>query len=138
MTEIISPQPPTLEDLRARRDEILEIAARRGARNVRVFGSVARGDADGRSDVDFLVDMDRGRSLFDMGGLLMDLSELLECEVDVATENVFPAIRAGHPEIPWQEAVGTRNILRDDGLWERGGCLGQLRPRAHITAYSSV
>jgi predicted nucleotidyltransferase len=86
MSGAISRNPPTLEELRARRDEILEIAARRGAQNLRVFGSIARGDADGRSDVDFLVDMDRGRSLFDMGGLLMDLSELLECEVDVVTE----------------------------------------------------
>ena len=86
MTETISHRPPTLEELRARRDEILEIAARCGARNLRVFGSVARGDADGRSDVDFLVEMELGRSLFDMGELLMDLQDLLGVEVDVVTE----------------------------------------------------
>ena len=86
MTETISQKPPTLEELRARRDEILEIAASCGARNVRVFGSVARGDADGWSDVDFLVEMEPGRSLFDMGELLMDLQDLLGVEVDVVTE----------------------------------------------------
>ena len=74
------------ELLQDQREEILRIAAKHGARNVRVFGSVVRHDADDRSDVDFLVDMDRGRSLFDLGGLLMDLSDLLACEVDVVTE----------------------------------------------------
>jgi len=68
------------------RQEILDIAARNGARNVRVFGSVARGDADAMSDIDFLVDMEPGRSLLDLGGLLMDLRDLLRCEVDVVTE----------------------------------------------------
>jgi len=68
------------------REEILALAARRGAHNVRVFGSVARGEADADSDLDILVDMEPGRSLFDLGGLLMDLQELLDCEVDVVTE----------------------------------------------------
>ena len=86
MTGVTTRTPPSLEELRARRAEILDIAARRGARNVRVFGSVVRQDADDRSDVDFLVDMDEGRSLFDLGGLLMDLSDLLACKVDVITE----------------------------------------------------
>jgi len=53
---------------------------------VRVFGSVARGDADEESDVDFLVTLEPGRSLLDLGGLLMELSELLGREVDVVTE----------------------------------------------------
>ena len=52
-----------IEELRNRRDEILRIAAEHGARHVRVFGSVARGDADERSDIDFLVDLETGRSL---------------------------------------------------------------------------
>jgi len=86
MSETTTRRAPTFEELRARRDEILEIAARCGARNLRVFGSVVRGDADDRSDVDFLVDMDQGRSLFDMGELLMDLQNLLGVEVDVVTE----------------------------------------------------
>ena len=75
-----------LDELRRRREDILRVAAARGARNVRVFGSVARGEADGDSDVDFLVDMEKGRSLFDLGGLLVDLQGLLQCNVDVATE----------------------------------------------------
>lgn len=76
----------TLEQLRAdHRDAILALAARYGARNVRVFGSVARGEATDRSDVDFLVDMDKGRGLFDLGGLLMDLSDAIGRPVDVAT-----------------------------------------------------
>jgi len=80
-----------LEELRARRDEILRVAAKRGARHVRVFGSVARGDADDRSDVDFLVDLEQGRSLLDLGGLLMDLQELLGHRVDVVTERGLKA-----------------------------------------------
>jgi hypothetical protein len=77
----------TLKDLMAnRRSDILAIAARHGARNVRVFGSLARGEAGPNSDVDVLVDLEPGRSLLDLGGLLMDLQELLGCRVDVATE----------------------------------------------------
>ena len=69
-----------------KRDAILALAAKYGASNVRVFGSVAEGEATEASDVDFLVDMEPGRSLFDMGGLLMDLQELLGRKVDVVTE----------------------------------------------------
>jgi uncharacterized protein len=77
----------TLDELRrTRRDEILRLAARRGARNVRVFGSVARGEAGPESDLDLLVDMDPGRSLFDLGGFLVDVEEALGCHVDVVTE----------------------------------------------------
>jgi len=68
------------------RNRILAIAAGYGASNVRVFGSVARGEADDQSDVDFLVDLEEGRSLFDLGGLLMDLQSLLGRKVDVVTE----------------------------------------------------
>lgn len=82
------------ELLKEKREEILSVAAKHGARNVRVFGSVARGKADTRSDVDFLVDMEPGRSLLDMGGLLMDLRKLLGREVDVVTErSLKPRIR---------------------------------------------
>ncbi|HZR93725.1 MAG TPA: nucleotidyltransferase family protein [Gaiellaceae bacterium] len=80
-------RPPTLEELRARRDEIVEIAAESGASNIAVFGSVARGEADEASDVDFLVDLDASRSLFDLGRLLADLRDLLGCEVDVVTRS---------------------------------------------------
>ena len=73
------------ELLQEKREEILQIAARHGARNVRVFGSVARGEADERSDIDFLVEMERGRSLFDHVALIRDLERALALHVDVAT-----------------------------------------------------
>lgn len=74
------------EILKSRRGEILKLAARHGIREIRVFGSVARGEARPDSDVDFLVKTEEGRSLFDLGGFLTDLQELLGCEVDVVTE----------------------------------------------------
>ena len=82
----------TVELLKEKREEILRIAAKHGARNVRVFGSVARGEARRESDVDFLVDMEAGRTLLDMGGLLMDLRELLGRDVDVITERGLKAL----------------------------------------------
>jgi predicted nucleotidyltransferase len=76
-----------IEDLlRDKRDEILNIAARHGASNVRVFGSVARGEATAQSDVDFLVELERGRSLLDHAALMIDLEGLLGRRVDIATE----------------------------------------------------
>lgn len=77
-------RPPTLAELRARRDEILEVAAANRARNVRVFGSVVRGEARLGSDVDFLVEFEPGASLMDLSGLHLDLEELLGCPVHVA------------------------------------------------------
>lgn len=74
------------ERLEAKREDILRLAEQYGAHNVRVFGSVARGEDDEQSDIDLLVDMEPGRSLLDLGALLMDLRELLECKVDVVTE----------------------------------------------------
>ena len=79
------------ELLRSKREEILRLASRHGARNVRVFGSVARGEADELSDVDLLVDLEPGRSLLDLGGLLMDLRDLLRRNVDVVTERGLKA-----------------------------------------------
>lgn len=73
------------ETLRARRDEILRIAARHGAQNLRVFGSVARGEDDESSDIDLLVDMEPGRTLFDLGGLNADLEALLRRRIDLVT-----------------------------------------------------
>lgn len=72
-------------ELRTRRDEILRLARKYGAHDVRVFGSVARGDAAADSDVDFLVELDPGRSLFDLGGLLMELQDILGRSVDIVT-----------------------------------------------------
>jgi predicted nucleotidyltransferase len=74
------------ELLQEKREEILRIASKRGAKNIRVFGSVARGEADSESDIDLLVDLEPGRSLFDLGGLLMDLQDLLDHKVDIVTE----------------------------------------------------
>jgi uncharacterized protein len=74
------------ELLQAKREDILRIAAKYGASNVRVFGSVARGEADSESDIDLLVNMEPGRSLLDLCGLLIDLEELLGRKVDVVTE----------------------------------------------------
>lgn len=74
------------ELLREKRQEILTIAAKHGAYNVRVFGSVARGEADEKSDVDILVDAGPEISSWFPAGLIIDLEELLGCEVDVVTE----------------------------------------------------
>lgn len=71
------------ELLESKRDEILEIAARHGAHNVRIFGSVARGEATPESDLDFLVELEPGRSLLDHVALLQDLESLLGRKVDL-------------------------------------------------------
>jgi predicted nucleotidyltransferase len=77
----------TLDTLRTdSRDEIVRRAARRGARNRRVFGSVARGEANQNSDLDLLVDWEPGRSLLDHSGLVQDVQELLGIKVHVGTE----------------------------------------------------
>lgn len=75
------------ELIRQHRKDILRLAAQHGARDIRVFGSVARNMADDKSDVDFLVELDAGRSLLDLGGLQYDLEELLGCRVDLTTES---------------------------------------------------
>jgi predicted nucleotidyltransferase len=86
---------PMLQDLRARRADILRIAAQRGATSVKVFGSAARGDETAESDIDLLVRMEPGRSLLDLGGLLMDLQQLLGRDVDVVTEgSLRPSMRS--------------------------------------------
>jgi len=74
------------QELQAKREEILKIAAKHGAYNVRIFGSVARGEADKESDVDILVELGPDRSLLDLGGFLTDLEDLLGRRVDVVTE----------------------------------------------------
>lgn len=85
----------TLETLRRdKRAEILRLAGIHGCRNVRVFGSVATGESNLSSDVDFIVDLDRGRGLLDLGGLLSDLHDLLGVDIDlVESESIHPYIR---------------------------------------------
>lgn len=80
--------------LRDKRDAILKLAAKFGASRIRLFGSYARGEADDASDVDFLVDLEPGRSLFDLGGLQYELEQLIGRRVDVVTEKgLKPRIR---------------------------------------------
>ena len=68
------------------RQAILRLAEDHGARNVRVFGSIARGHAGPDSDVDLLVEMELGRTLLDFVGLWQDLEELLRCKVDLLSD----------------------------------------------------
>ena len=75
-----------LDQVRSQREAVLRLAAKYGARNVRVFGSVARGEAGPSSDLDVLVDFEPGRSLLDLTGFEIDLEELLGCQVDVVVE----------------------------------------------------
>ena len=82
------------ELLRLKKKEIKQIARKHGARNLRVFGSVARGEAAEGSDLDLLVEMEPGRSLLDLVAIKQDLEELLGCKVDVVTEAaVSPYLR---------------------------------------------
>jgi uncharacterized protein len=84
-----------LDILREKREEILQIATKHGAFNVRVFGSVVRGEETPESDIDFLVDYDLEKiTPWFPGGLLMDLQDLLGRKVDVLTEpSISPRIR---------------------------------------------
>lgn len=85
-------QAPTMRMLRARREEILEAAERHGASNVRVYGSVARGEARPMSDIDVLVDMEAGRSLLDLAALHIELEEIVGYTVEIGTD-VKPRMR---------------------------------------------
>ena len=80
--------------LRLERARILQVAAEHGARNIRVFGSVARGEEHEASDVDLLVDLASGRTLLDLVGLRVALADLLGIDVDVTTLDMLkPAVR---------------------------------------------
>ena len=84
----------TLDSLRHERKAAIDHLARKhGVRNIRVFGSVARGDNQAASDVDFLVEFDKDRALFDLIAFRLDLRELLGVEVDVVTPNSLRYIR---------------------------------------------
>lgn len=76
------------------RDDILRISAAHGASNLRVFGSVSRGEASSKSDIDLLINLEPGRTLLDVIAIKQDLEDLLGCKVDVVTEDaVSPYIR---------------------------------------------
>lgn len=82
------------EILQEKREEILKIAGKYGAHNIRLFGSSARGTAGPESDIDFLIELEPGRSLLDHAALLIELEKLLGCGVDVVTEkSLKPRIR---------------------------------------------
>jgi len=107
--------PPSLEQLRQRREEVIAIAARFGAGNVRVIGSVARGTAAPTSDVDFLVTLRPERSLLDLGGLQVALEDLLGCPVHVVTDGHAPsATPTGTPSDDREERLLAR--LRADAV----------------------
>ncbi|WP_460195149.1 nucleotidyltransferase family protein [Thermosynechococcus sp. FA-CM-4201] len=81
---------PSLDLLRQKRSEILAVAEKHGAKNVKIFGSVARGEADENSDIDFLVDYDLNKiSPWFPSGLVIDLENLLGCKVDVVTVDML-------------------------------------------------
>ncbi len=77
------------QKLQDNRDQILRIATQYGAKNVKVFGSVARGEAQLDSDLDLLVKLDPNRSLLDLIAIKQDLEDLLGCQVDVVTETAI-------------------------------------------------
>jgi predicted nucleotidyltransferase len=82
------------EDFEVHRNDILTVARHHGANNVRVFGSVARGDSVLGSDLDLLIDLEEGRSLLDLIAIEQDLEDLLGCKVDVVTDrSLSPYIR---------------------------------------------
>lgn len=89
-----NPSVPRLAFVKGHRREVLQIAARRGGANVRLFGSVLRGDDTQDSDIDLLISFRPGTSIFDRGGLLMELREALGCPVDVVSDKtIHPSIR---------------------------------------------
>jgi len=77
----------TEELLKEKRKAVLSLAGKHGARNVRVFGSVARGESGAESDIDLLVKMEEGRSLLDLSALTLELRDLLGVKVDVVSED---------------------------------------------------
>ena len=84
------------ETVREKRQEILKIAARHGAGNIRLFGSLARGEEKAGSDVDLLVEMEEGRSLMDLSHLLQDIEELLGCPVHVVEPEALHRVIREH------------------------------------------
>lgn len=90
------------EDILKHRDEIIAVARRYGASDIRIFGSVARGDTTEKSDLDLIVRFEPGRTLLDHGGLLMDLRDLLRMKVDVIDEG---ALSGRFEQIVQREAI---------------------------------
>ncbi|MGB5592563.1 MAG: nucleotidyltransferase family protein, partial [Crocosphaera sp.] len=72
------------QKIKEKKTEIMKIATKYGADNIRIFGSVARGESTDKSDVDFLMDIESGHSLLHRISLIQELEDLLKCKVDVA------------------------------------------------------
>jgi predicted nucleotidyltransferase len=107
--------PPSLEQLRERREEIIAIATPFGASDLRVIGSVARGTAAPTSDVDFLVTLEPERSLLDLGGLQVALEDFLGCAVHVVKDgHAASATATGTPSDDREERLLAR--LRADAV----------------------
>jgi predicted nucleotidyltransferase len=85
-----------LEFLRSKREAILAAAERHGGRNVRVFGSMVRGEGTTESDLDLLIELEEGRSLLDIVAIKQDLESLLDCRVDVVTEAALSTLIREH------------------------------------------
>jgi hypothetical protein len=115
-----------MDEVRAHRDAIKRLGERFGVRNIRVFGSVARGEATPDSDLDLLVDVERGHGYFDMAGFALGVEDELGVMTQVATpgglklrirDRVLREAAAGlsdgfiaqHPEVPWRQIIATRN-----------------------------
>ena len=103
---------PRLESIRRYRREILDAAARHGARNVRVFGSVARGDDDEGSDVDVLIDVEPGRTLLDVIAFEQELQQLLGRKVEV------PDGRRSESVPATADPCRSRLAVKDDRVYE--------------------
>ncbi len=84
-TEVDRRRRVTLSELRRRRADVYAVAQRYGVSNIRVFGSVARAEADNDSDLDLLVDLAPGRGLFDLGGFISEAEAALDVHVDATT-----------------------------------------------------
>ena len=82
-------EPSRFRSLKKKRKELLNIADKYGAENVRIFGSIVRGEDTPESDIDFLVHFRKGTSLFDRGGLIVDLREYLGCDVDIVSDTTI-------------------------------------------------
>jgi uncharacterized protein len=94
--------------LKEKRLEILKIAKTYGASNIRIFGSVARGEANSNSDIDFLMDIESGKNLLNRISLIQDLEDLLGCKVDIAKpENLHESIK----EKVLQEAISLGKMI---------------------------
>lgn len=91
-----------LKGLIKKREHIMQTAAKHGVKRIRLCGSVARGTQGPQSDVDFLVEFEKGRSLLDQGGLLMDLQDILGCQVHIISEG---SLRPRYRERVVSEAV---------------------------------